>query len=248
MGRRTTIAQIVYLIVSTVQHIIERFIHQNRVKDKSRSAPNKIFNTSDERYIVPKIKANPKLSAPKLAAKVQYELAKSCNAETVRRVLRAHNFNGRVARKKPFLNKRHQQSRLAFAKEHVCKKSDFWNFSPTRKLSEFHHGVSGEVYAVDARTLHLKDFTYDGQGPAAYFTAGNSRTPGVGGFRLRDENGSPEVIRRYRREGVTLTLPEGKTLNNIKWFSVWCEEFSNLKESRGISAAWNCGGGDSTES
>lgn len=33
------------------------------------------------------------------------------------------------------------------------------------KLTELHHGVSGEVYAVDARTLHIKDFTYDGQGP-----------------------------------------------------------------------------------
>lgn len=33
------------------------------------------------------------------------------------------------------------------------------------KLSELHHGVSGEVYVVDGRTLYLKDFTYDGQGP-----------------------------------------------------------------------------------
>lgn len=33
------------------------------------------------------------------------------------------------------------------------------------KLSELHHGVSGEVYAVDGRTLYIKDFTYDGQGP-----------------------------------------------------------------------------------
>lgn len=33
------------------------------------------------------------------------------------------------------------------------------------KLTELHHGVSGEVYAVDGRTLHIKDFTYDGQGP-----------------------------------------------------------------------------------
>ncbi|KAF5296682.1 hypothetical protein FQR65_LT10223 [Abscondita terminalis] len=94
------------------------------------------------------------------------------------------------------------------------------------KLSELHHGVSGEVYAVDARTLILKDFTYDGQGPAAYFYAGSTRSPGVGGFRLTDENGSPEVIRRYRKENVILTLPEGKTLNSIKWFSVWCEEFT----------------------
>ncbi|KAK5644469.1 hypothetical protein RI129_005769 [Pyrocoelia pectoralis] len=94
------------------------------------------------------------------------------------------------------------------------------------KLSELHHGVSGEVYAIDARTLHLKDFTYDGQGPAAYFYAGNTRAPGSGGFRLTDENGNPEVIRRYRKENVILTLPDAKTLNNIKWFSVWCEEFT----------------------
>lgn len=32
-------------------------------------------------------------------------------------------------------------------------------------LSELHHGVSGTVYAVDARTLHIRDFTYDGEGP-----------------------------------------------------------------------------------
>ncbi|GLV32775.1 skeletor [Carabus blaptoides fortunei] len=94
------------------------------------------------------------------------------------------------------------------------------------KLSELHHGVSGEVYAVDARTLHLKDFTYDGEGPAAYFWAGSSRTPGSSGFRVRDENGSGAVLKRYRKKSVTITLPDGKNLNNIKWFSVWCDEFA----------------------
>ncbi|KAL3267917.1 hypothetical protein HHI36_007055 [Cryptolaemus montrouzieri] len=61
---------------------------------------------------------------------------------------------------------------------------------------------------------------------AAYFYAGNTRTPGSSGFRLRDERGSGDVIRKYRKEGVTLTLPEGKSLNNIKIFYVWCEEFA----------------------
>ncbi|XP_066140537.1 protein Skeletor, isoforms B/C isoform X2 [Euwallacea fornicatus] len=93
------------------------------------------------------------------------------------------------------------------------------------KLSELHHGVSGEVYAVDGRTIHIKDFTYDGQGPAAYFYASTYKTADSRGFRLRDENNNGDVIRRYRKEGVTLTLPEGKNLNNIKIFYVWCEEF-----------------------
>lgn len=41
------------------------------------------------------------------------------------------------------------------------------------KLSQLHHGVSGEVYAVDARTLFIKDFTYDGEGPGWYSRTSN---------------------------------------------------------------------------
>jgi len=33
------------------------------------------------------------------------------------------------------------------------------------RLKTLHHSVSGEVFAVDARTLHIRDFTYDGEGP-----------------------------------------------------------------------------------
>ncbi|XP_073969283.1 DM13 and DOMON_DOH domain-containing protein skeletor isoform X2 [Rhodnius prolixus] len=92
-------------------------------------------------------------------------------------------------------------------------------------MSRLLHSVSGEVYAVDARTLHIRDFTYDGEGPAAFFYAGNSKAPGPGGFIVRDETGSNGVLKRYNKKHITLTLPEGKTLNNIRWFSVWCEEF-----------------------
>lgn len=95
------------------------------------------------------------------------------------------------------------------------------------RLSELHHGVSGDVFAVDSRTLFIKDFTYDGEGPAAYFYVGTSRAPNAqGAIRIRDERGSNGVLKRYRKKDITLTLPEGKTLCDIKWFSVWCDEFS----------------------
>ena len=32
-------------------------------------------------------------------------------------------------------------------------------------LTELHHALSGTVYAVDSRTLFLKNFNYDGEGP-----------------------------------------------------------------------------------
>ncbi|XP_046416133.1 protein Skeletor, isoforms B/C isoform X2 [Neodiprion fabricii] len=97
---------------------------------------------------------------------------------------------------------------------------------PLGKLSQLHHGVSGEVFAVDGRTLYIKDLTYDGEGPAAYFYAGNSKTPIDNGFRVPDERGTYDLLRRYRKEDITLTLPEGKTLNNIRWFAIWCDDFS----------------------
>lgn len=100
------IAECVGLSPETVQCIIQRFVRENRIENKGRNAPNKIFNESDERWIVRKIKANPKLSAPKLATEIEDTLGKSCSAETVRRVLREHDFNGRVARKNRLLVKR----------------------------------------------------------------------------------------------------------------------------------------------
>jgi hypothetical protein len=32
-------------------------------------------------------------------------------------------------------------------------------------LSELQHGVKGEVFAVDSRTIHVKGFSYDGAAP-----------------------------------------------------------------------------------
>ncbi|XP_054288516.1 protein Skeletor, isoforms D/E-like [Macrosteles quadrilineatus] len=93
-------------------------------------------------------------------------------------------------------------------------------------LSNYHHEVSGDVYAVDARTLHIRNFNYDGQGPAAYFYVGHTKVVNGNGHRLQDERGMSQPLKRYRRRHITLTLPEGKTLANIKWFAVWCDEAS----------------------
>jgi len=32
-------------------------------------------------------------------------------------------------------------------------------------LKSYHHGLGGDVYAVGARTLHIRNFVYDGEGP-----------------------------------------------------------------------------------
>ncbi|XP_045532789.1 protein Skeletor, isoforms D/E isoform X1 [Pieris brassicae] len=94
-------------------------------------------------------------------------------------------------------------------------------------LSELQHGVRGKLYAVDSRTVYLKDFNYDGVGPAAYFYVGTSKTPSArGAVRLRDERGGAGPLRKYRGESITLSLPDGSTLKDYAWFSVWCDDYS----------------------
>lgn len=87
------------------------------------------------------------------------------------------------------------------------------------------HGIRGEVYAVDSRTLFIKDFAYDGQGPDAYFYAGESGEPSSKGYLIANEKGSSEILKAYRGKNIVLTLPSGKTLRNVKWISVWCRAF-----------------------
>lgn len=56
---------------------------------------------------------------------------------------------------------------------------------------------------------------------------GNTKRPSnQGAYRIRDERGSSGVVRRYRNKDITLSLPEGKTLRDIKWFAIWCDEYS----------------------
>ncbi|XP_063541706.1 uncharacterized protein LOC134750472 isoform X4 [Cydia strobilella] len=94
-------------------------------------------------------------------------------------------------------------------------------------LTQLEHGVRGHVYAVDARTLYIQGFYYDGEGPAAYFYVGTSGAPSAtGATRLRDERGNTNPLRKYRGEGVALALPDNLTLKDIRWFAVWCDEYS----------------------
>ncbi|XP_048001744.1 protein Skeletor, isoforms B/C isoform X5 [Leguminivora glycinivorella] len=94
-------------------------------------------------------------------------------------------------------------------------------------LSQLEHGVRGNVFAVDARTLYIQGFFYDGEGPAAYFYVGSSGSPSAtGATRLRDDRGSTNPLRKYRGEGIALSLPDNLTLKDVRWFAVWCDEYS----------------------
>lgn len=89
---------------TTVENIIQRFKNEGRVTNKPKISTKKLFSERQERWIVNQIKINPRLSAPKLRDMVEKHFNISCNAETIRRVLRKDGVNGRIARKKPFVS------------------------------------------------------------------------------------------------------------------------------------------------
>ncbi|XP_037092885.1 protein Skeletor, isoforms B/C-like [Pollicipes pollicipes] len=93
-------------------------------------------------------------------------------------------------------------------------------------LKSLEHGVRGDVYAVDSRTLHIRNFNYDGQGPDAFFYVGSGSRPSNAGYKVPDENGSTKPLGAYKNKHVTLTLPNGVTMDKVQWVSVWCKAYS----------------------
>jgi len=99
------------------------------------------------------------------------------------------------------------------------------------------HDISGEAFALDTKTILIKGFTYDGEGPDAFFLAGTSGKPSrVNGnvvlpypfegehFSYSDRN-IPLLLRSFDGEDVVLTLPPGKTVDQLRWISVWCRDY-----------------------
>lgn len=144
---------------STVHDIIKRFKTSNSVENKTKSGQPKKFTPSDERWIVNQIKKNPKLSAPKLTNLVSESLQISVNPETVRNVLRKHNFHGRVAFKKPFVNDVNRKKRLKFAFEHRNHDFSYWSnvlFTDESKYNVFRS--DGQAYVWRKPNEELKAY------------------------------------------------------------------------------------------
>lgn len=106
-------------------------------------------------------------------------------------------------------------------------------------ISTFQHAASGELWALDEKTLMVKNFNYDGAGPDAFFWVGTEGSPnnvaddktailahpfqGVH-YEYRDTNAP--ILKAASQEQITLFLPKHLKVSDLKWFSVWCRAFS----------------------
>jgi hypothetical protein len=80
-------------------------------------------------------------------------------------------------------------------------------------FQNYAHGIGGQVFIKDERTLIIKGFTYDGAGPDAFFWAGTSGKPSTvgtilpypfeGTFFDYEDSKAPILSGRFNGEEIT---------------------------------------------
>ena len=93
----------------------------------------------------------------------------------------------------------------------------------TARLSSLAHGVAGNVTIIDARTIRITGFRYDGTGPLVYVYLGRDNS--FAAFDSGRAIGAVLQRRPYVDETIDVQLPEGQTLDSFTAVSIWCVEF-----------------------
>ena len=111
---------------STVQYIIDKYKSTKCIGHLFRRACKRKARTTTDRLIQRKLKLVRLKSASMGKIEIENELGISLHVDAIRK--RAHDVGllGRVARKKPYVNKINREKRLKFGKEMLEKPVNFW--------------------------------------------------------------------------------------------------------------------------
>jgi len=116
----------------------------------------------------------------------------------------------------------------------TSRQIDLW---PFRKYA---HGVeSGSITMLNTKQVLIRNFKYDGKGPAAWFQIKQRETPTspnsnpkeyddlTSNPKIPDEKRSCDIVKEYTGDGITLTLPANLTWFNIDYVALYCYEFKH---------------------
>ncbi|XP_053619757.1 protein Skeletor, isoforms B/C [Plodia interpunctella] len=81
--------------------------------------------------------------------------------------------------------------------------------------------ASQPIRVLDAVTLLIPEFRYDGSGEEVYFWIGSGAQPSNNGRKIPDEDGYLEPLRQYAAEDVVLRLPGALTVFAADWVALW---------------------------
>jgi len=105
-----------------VQKLWKKFRETGSVADKAGRGRNRATTVRDDSRIVREIKKNPCLTI----RAIQENLKLNVSHKTIRRRLHEVNLHSKLAKRRPFINKRNKIKRLEFAKKYAEMPINFW--------------------------------------------------------------------------------------------------------------------------
>jgi transposase len=141
------IATFLAIPVSTVKDIVRHYREHKQVSPLKRSGRPTLTDERIDRHIIREVSKDRTVSAAKLVEKVRNDFGVEVSESTVRNRIKAEGFNGRAARKKPFLSKKHMDARLQYARQYEHYGDDEWKhviFSDETSVEP--HGATGRVW------------------------------------------------------------------------------------------------------
>ncbi|XP_076397962.1 uncharacterized protein LOC143266309 [Megachile rotundata] len=113
------------MAIGYLKDVYKTYKQEVQIESIPQKGQPKKLDIRDERKMIRKVKVNPSLSAPKLADELLMETGKKVHPQTIRKTLKKSGYNGKVARRKPFVNEANRKKRLNYAQEFVLKE-DTW--------------------------------------------------------------------------------------------------------------------------
>ena len=142
----TDIAEKVLIPRPTIQSIIQKYKKTRCVLNLSGRGRKRKTTAAVDRIIQRKIKVDRRKSASKVKMEIEKELGVFVHANTVRNWLHEIGLYGRVARKKPYVNKINRGKRIAYARMMIQKPFDYWKHVIWSDGSKFNlSGSDGKI-------------------------------------------------------------------------------------------------------
>ncbi|KAE9322548.1 hypothetical protein PF008_g17568 [Phytophthora fragariae] len=140
------ISREVELARTSVRDIIAHFKSTGHCVIPPRQGRPRLTTAREDRRILRATEQNRCISAAVLAAAVSKDTGCPITPQVVRNRLNESGLNGRSARKKPYLSKKHRQQRLAYAKRLAHFEEEDWETVIfTDEASVELHGTTGRV-------------------------------------------------------------------------------------------------------
>ena len=131
---------------TTVQYMMEKYKSTKRIGNLFGRARRRKTTAATDRVIQRKVKLDRRKSASAVKFEIKNEPGVSLHVDTIRNRAHEARLFGRVAHKKPYVNKINRGKRLKFAKKMLEKLSSFWEsviWSDESKFNLF--GSDGKV-------------------------------------------------------------------------------------------------------